>query len=667
MVDKITLSSVTNLSNTTTSQNTINNNFAAIQTAFDNTLSRDGTQPNTMLSSLDMNGNRILNLPNPINGQEPVTLAIFNASLAGSGNVPAGGQVGFILMKNSSASFDTIWSPLTGFPSAGALTGTETTIGVQGGNNVQITTQSIANLAFTGSALSGLPAASTLNPSDLFYIVQGGVDKSASGALISSLAGLPLVGNGFTYTASTPLLNLSQTWNNAAVQFTAIKLNVTNTASLSTSKLLDLQLGGSSQLSVTESGNVLATNGSASAPSFSFLSNPNTGMYNAGSPTLAFVQSGSICAYFDGGLNLNIPNSGSGVYILNGAGYFAMGATKDVGISRSAQGTVFLMNPNALTTATGFQVSNTIDVTTGTPTNYERGTFDWTTTTNVLTIGTQKGGTGSTRNLQFTVGGSNVMDFGITIPNGWSMVATGGATGILNLYTGLNGEPASASFNDVVAGHRAILIGTLNGGNTSWGSIISSDAIYGIASVTHNGGDVAGNVDTAISRTAANVLEINTGTPGTLTGTYLHWGGQSRVTSDQSFTSTTTLANVSGLSVNVAAGRTYYFEAELSFTDAAAGGIQAAISGTATATNIIYDGWIVDSAANGIKGNAQATALGGAVASSTTTGTAGHVTIQGTITVNAAGTLTVQAAQNTSSGTATVVKRGSRFIVNDIA
>lgn len=38
--------------------------------------------------------------------------------------------------------------------------------------------------------------------------------------------------------------------------------------------------------------------------------------------------------------------------------------------------------------------------------NYERGTFDWSTTANTLTIGTQKAGTGSTRSIQFDVGGS---------------------------------------------------------------------------------------------------------------------------------------------------------------------------------------------------------------------------------------------------------------------
>jgi hypothetical protein len=147
---------------------------------------------------------------------------------------------------------------------------------------------------------------------------------------------------------------------------------------------------------------------------------------------------------------------------------------------------------------------------------------------------------------------------------------------------------------------------------------------------------------------------------------WMQWAGQARVTADVSFTSTVALGTVTGLSVNVQAGRSYFFEAYLSFTCAAAGGARAAIAGTATATAIEYDGYIVDSGANGIKGNVQATALGTAVGAVATTGTAGLILIRGTITVNAAGTLLVQGAQGVSSATATVFKRGSVFKVYDM-
>ncbi len=135
-----------------------------------------------------------------------------------------------------------------------------------------------------------------------------------------------------------------------------------------------------------------------------------------------------------------------------------------------------------------------------------------------------------------------------------------------------------------------------------------------------------------------------------------------QVAADFSVTSSATLINVTGLSVNAAPARTYSFNAYLNCTCAAAGGVKAAIGGTCTATNLIYDGWVRET--NGIKGQANSTTLGGAVASSTTTATSGIVIeIKGTITSNATGTLTVQFAQNTSNATASVVKRGSYLVV----
>jgi len=71
---KITL---TNLGAGTAFQNAItpiNANSATIVTAFDNTVSRDGTSPNTMGADFDMNSHRILNLPSPVYLTDPVRL-----------------------------------------------------------------------------------------------------------------------------------------------------------------------------------------------------------------------------------------------------------------------------------------------------------------------------------------------------------------------------------------------------------------------------------------------------------------------------------------------------------------------------------------------------------------------------------------------------------------
>lgn len=65
--------------------------------------------------------------------------------------------------------------------------------------------------------------------------------------------------NGGTVTVSTPLLDHSQTWNDAAVTFTGWKLNITDTASAAASLLIDLQKGGVSQFKVTKSGELTVT------------------------------------------------------------------------------------------------------------------------------------------------------------------------------------------------------------------------------------------------------------------------------------------------------------------------------------------------------------------------------------------------------------------------
>jgi len=54
-----------------TSAATINNNNTLIEQAVENTLSRDGTGPNEMNSNLDMNNNRVINLPEPVGDTEP--------------------------------------------------------------------------------------------------------------------------------------------------------------------------------------------------------------------------------------------------------------------------------------------------------------------------------------------------------------------------------------------------------------------------------------------------------------------------------------------------------------------------------------------------------------------------------------------------------------------
>lgn len=108
---KITLNDVGDLRDYTTALNIINTNTAAIETAFENTLSRDGTAPNPMAANLDMNSHRVLNLLAPLNGSEPLRLTDANV-LNGGGTIatfPIGGTTGQVLGKLSNTDFDVTW------------------------------------------------------------------------------------------------------------------------------------------------------------------------------------------------------------------------------------------------------------------------------------------------------------------------------------------------------------------------------------------------------------------------------------------------------------------------------------------------------------------------------------------------------------------------------
>lgn len=143
---KVTLNNVGSLIDATTAATTINNNSSTITTAFDNTLSRDGTAPNTMSAPIDMNGKNILNLPAATAAGEPVTFEVFEAALIGHGNVPLGGTTGQVLAKTSNTDFATAWTSESAEISAG------TNIAVTGGSPAIIST--VTNPTFVSPSIT---------------------------------------------------------------------------------------------------------------------------------------------------------------------------------------------------------------------------------------------------------------------------------------------------------------------------------------------------------------------------------------------------------------------------------------------------------------------------------------------------------------------------------
>lgn len=166
----------------------------------------------------------------------------------------------------------------------------------------------------------------------------------------------------------------------------------------------------------------------------------------------------------------------------------------------------------------------------------------------------------------------------------------------------------------------------------------------GIAADTN--GLIIGLTNTTFSGNTANLL-INDG---------LNLVARNSAQFDK--TSDTALANITGMSLTLTAGLTYGFEATLYTTSNIAGGVKAAIAGTATATSIIYECQTFNTTT--LSAATRATALGTAVGAVTAV-TVALMKITGTITVNAGGTLTVQFAQNVSNAAASSVLGNSTF------
>ncbi len=126
-------------------------------------------------------------------------------------------------------------------------------------------------------AISGLAAvaAQYRQAANLFEIVAvGDTSQSAQGSSRKMTLGELFLTATTAITASTPFPDISQTWNNAAVAFTAIRSNITDTASLSSSLLMDLQVGGVSKFAVRKDG-TLITGVAASATKLATARNIN--------------------------------------------------------------------------------------------------------------------------------------------------------------------------------------------------------------------------------------------------------------------------------------------------------------------------------------------------------------------------------------------------------
>jgi hypothetical protein len=346
--------------------------------------------------------------------------------------------------------------------SSGITIGTTAiTGGVSGGELFQTSTGKVGSdsgftYAGAGGVLTLTPAANTAQP----FLITGG---STTGASTSAL-GLSIVGT----------LNTS-----GVVDGAALFANVLNTASGAGSSLVDLQVGSTSQFVVTTNGTL--TIGASSGYSWvgktdAFMFPGSGGTGQTGNSTIFDANTNKILE-----IGYYTPSGTTGGLAVQSNGYLgfssvtALQIAPDAFFSRDAAGTVAQKNS---TNAQTFRVYNTFTSTT----SYERGTFDWNGTSNVLSIGTEKGsGGGSVRNMQFEIGGVNKLDFGVTAASAWSV------------GNGLNFAVGGTLFVNDSAGAIAFF---------STGVI---------------GWPLGSSLDIGFSRNATGIVEVNNGTRGTLT------------------------------------------------------------------------------------------------------------------------------------------------------
>jgi hypothetical protein len=193
---------------------------------------------------------------------------------------------------------------------------------------------------------------------------------------------------------TVPLYDLTDTWDAAGTTFTAIKMNVTNTASAAGSLLLDLQIGGSSFVNITKTGDINLTQGAATirgSTGSSIQMGCNNGVIYLGN-TAAFGASTRIS---------NTQLIVTSTMMIGWSSDSTSFGTPDVTLFRDAANILAQRNT---TNAQTFRVYKThTDAS-----NYERATLDWNTTANVCYLRNEAAGTGTARLMIYRSGATTV-------------------------------------------------------------------------------------------------------------------------------------------------------------------------------------------------------------------------------------------------------------------
>ena len=260
----------------------------------------------------------------------------------------------------------------------------------------------------------------------------------------------PFTASGYSLTGTNAqsFFDLSGTWNTSGTP-TAIKLNVTDTASNASSLLMDLQVGGSSRFSFAKNGNLTIS---------SILTCTSINASNG-----AYILTGSNAFFQFNNRSKISSSSDSDISITNNA------VTSSATISIESNNILSLRNS---TNAQTFRLYNTYTD----ASNYERGFFRW--SSNVLEIGAEAAGTGTQRQLRLPLGT-------VTASTPLSVTQTWNSAGVT--FTGIQ-----ANITDTASASGSLLMDLQVGGSSKFSATKAGSLILPSGqSVRSNGANYA--------------------------------------------------------------------------------------------------------------------------------------------------------------------------------
>jgi hypothetical protein len=298
-----------------------------------------------------------------------------------------------------------------------------------------------------GVKISELPASAGAALAMQFEVNNAGTSERLTLAQMFALSTGAVV-------ADTPLLNVAQTWNNAAVAFTSLKLNITDTASAAASLLMDLQVGGATKFKIDKSG----------------------GLFMPAGMFITALSAGNLTISPSPGWPLQIASSGG--LLLSSGGPIRWSVFPETQLVSNTTGVLEQRNS---TNAQAFRIYNTYTD----ASNNEYGELQAQSGGNFV-IAHNRNGTGSFRSIAFSTSGSqrwsiNTSGHFLAVADNTYDIGASGANRPRNGYFAAQVSAGSFAAGDYLACSRVLFTGGVRIGYTGDSLLLKNNADNGSA------------------------------------------------------------------------------------------------------------------------------------------------------------------------------------------